>query len=128
MTTWQYFLAGDHPEQAEQGKAELIRLPVGAPVSLAESVRRAGEWAPTDTLWNEKYEGSWDKISEISEERAEAILRGWVEAGLIPKLPNPRSSIAPDEAARLIEADRIAAEVWDNVPTPPGATDIRPPD
>lgn len=128
MAEWRYFLGGDHPELADEGKAELIRLPAGAPVSLAESVRRSGEWQPTDTMWNEKYRGTWDVTTEISQERAEEILNNWVERGLLAKLPNPQSSIPPETAARLIEADRVAAETWADVPIPPGAKDIRPPD
>jgi hypothetical protein len=128
MTTWQYFLGGDHPELADEGQAELIRLPTGAPVSLAESVRRSGRWEPTDTMWNERYKGSWDATTEISAERADQILNRWVEHGLIPGMPDPRSSIPPDMAQRLVDAARRADTTWQGVPTPPGALDIKEPD
>ena len=127
MTRWQYFLTGDTPDQADEGKAGLIRLPAGAPVALAELLLPSGEWQLTDRLWKQKYEGSWDETTEIDTERAEALLRRWVEIGRIANPPSDESSIAPELAARLAAVDEQAAAIWRSVPTPPGAEDIAPP-
>jgi hypothetical protein len=124
MTKWQYYLSGDTPELADEGEAGLIRLPVGAPVALAEQLFPSGEWTSTDRLWKQKYQGSWDETVEIDEERAAALMRRWVEIGRIQKLPSDESSIPPDVAASLTEADNQAAARWRSVPTPPGAEDI----
>jgi hypothetical protein len=125
MPQWQYYLSGHTPELADTGSCGLIRRPEGGPVSLAEFVTRDGDWLIDDTLWKNKYEGEDEPLTEISVERAEQLMGLWVAIGRLDALPSDESSIAPEDAARLIEAERRAAEIWRNVQPPPGAETLR---
>jgi hypothetical protein len=124
MTEWQYFLTGGMPERADEGKGGLIRLPVGGPVSLAESLDPSGGWSADDRMWRVKYLGSDYEMSEISTERAHELMGRWVEIGRIAAPPSEQSSIPAERAAELIEADHRAAERWQGVTPPPGAGSI----
>jgi len=129
MTTqWRYFLAGDPgdaPELADRGEAGIVRLPVDAPVSLAEAVLPPGEWSPTEIMWREKYLGSGDwEFTEISGERAQELLRRWVQIGRLERMPDEASMITPELAEHLTAMDKEAEARWRNVPKPPGAEDI----
>jgi hypothetical protein len=124
LTKWQYYLSGDTPERADEGKSGLIRVPVGAPVSLAEQLGRSGDWNLTDRLWRQKYLGSWNETTEIEQERAEQLMRRWVEIGRIKKLPSDESTTPPEIIAELSGMDSRADAIWHDVPTPPGAEDI----
>ena len=126
MTEWQYYLSGETPERAGDGKAGLVRLPVGAGVALAEMLMPSGEWTHSDILYRQKYQGSWDETVEIDGERAHQVIRRWVEIGRIAKLPSDESSLPADVANALSEIDRQAEAVWRTVPVPPGAEDIAP--
>lgn len=124
MTEWQYFLSGGTPQAAESGAAGLNRLPVGAPVSLAEALTPAGDWIADDRMWRAKYQGSDYEFTEVGAADAERLIARWVEIGRIAKVPESASSFTPDEHARLVEADRQARAAWARVQPPPGAESI----
>jgi hypothetical protein len=125
MTRWRYFLSGDTPELADEGKVGITRLAEGTPVSMAESVVRWGEWRPSDRMYRAKYLGSDYEFVEITAERAEELLRRWVEIGRLEKHPGEDSRITPELAEYLASRDREAEERWRDVPKPPGAEGIR---
>jgi hypothetical protein len=124
MTRWQYYLSGDTPELADDGKAGLIRLPVGARVARAEMLLRSGDWVHSDILYKQKYQGSWDETVEIDEDRAAGLMRRWLDIGRIEKLPSDEPSIPSEVANELTGLDEQAEARWRGVPTPPGADDI----
>jgi hypothetical protein len=121
---WQYYLSGESPEAADEGRCGLTRTPVGGPASLAEMVTPAGGWLPDDGLWKNLYQGDDDPYVPIESDRAEQLMARWVEIGRLAKVPSGESTFSAEEQARLIEADRRAAQLWRDVPIPPGAADI----
>lgn len=127
MATWRYFLSGDTPDRADEGRAGLIRSPVGAGVANAETLLPSGDWRLSDVLYKQKYQGSDHEAVEIDEDRAQRLIRRWVEIGRIAKRPSDESSIPPELAARLDRVDEQAAAIWRAVPVPPGATEIQDP-
>lgn len=132
MTAWRYFLrvvVGEQ-EQLEQmvesGRVAVYRLPVGAPVSLLESLQRRGEyvWKPSDLMWRAHYLGSDYEFTEISPERAHELFTRWVAQGVLPAYPPEESPITPEIARHLSGLDEQAQAAWRDVPTPPGAEDV----
>jgi hypothetical protein len=137
-TRWRYFLsfgigAGDQLDAEQQvvaadaGRAGMTRLPVGARVALAESLRgREGRWWASDLMWRAKYLGSDYEFTEVSAERAQELLERWVRIGRLERMPSQETTITPELAQHLTRIDAEAEARWRDVPTPPGAEDIRP--
>jgi hypothetical protein len=75
-------------------------------------------------MWRAKYLGSDYEFTEISPERAQALLVRWVEIGRLYGLPSEESMITPELAAYLAGMDAQAAAQWHDVPKPPGAQDV----
>lgn len=123
MIAWTYYLTGN-VERADEGKAGLVRVPAGGPVTLAEALYPSGEWSADDRMFRATYQGSDYEFTEITPERAEELMHRWLEIGRITSYPSGEPSIDPETAARLVEADRQAAARWRGVPAPPGAADL----
>jgi hypothetical protein len=129
MTQWRYFVSTDpgaSPEVADRGQGGILRLPAGGSESQAEAVVRPGEWIPTSMMYRELYLGSGDhEFHEITPDRAQTLLRRFVELGRLDHLPDEASSITPEQTQALTERDHESTARWRNVEKPPGAEDVR---
>jgi len=129
---WRYFLrfgdddlsAEGQAAEADAGRAAMYRLPVGAPVSLLEALMGEGVWQVTDVMWRAKYLGSDYEFTEITPERAEELMRRWVEIGRLDAMPSQEWSITAELAEYLTGLDAQAQAQWRDVARPPGAEDV----
>ena len=124
MTAWEYYLTGDPTDPDDGGRTGMIRMPVGGPLALAESVLPSGDWMLSERLWKNHFEGADEPVHRIAAADAEAMMRRWVGTGRLAKYPPDESGIPPAQAERLRRAERQAAEAWSRVEIPPGAEDI----
>ncbi|MEJ2579622.1 MAG: hypothetical protein P8Z68_11115, partial [Kineosporiaceae bacterium] len=120
---WLYYLRTDTrgpPPDPDQGRnVGLSRIPDGAPIFLAESVKVWGEWQLSDLMWREQQVRSGYEFTEIPADRARALLERWVQVGRLEKYPAEESKVSPELAAYLTGLDEGAGARWFPPQAPP---------